>query len=65
LYANDLETQTRTAKNSAALYGEICAANGLTADMARRYAPDAFDELFPAVEVQANVELPPRDGYPA
>jgi beta-glucosidase len=61
LYECDRETQNRTPKTSAALYGEICAANGLTADMARRYIPDAFDELFPGVEVQANVELPARD----
>ena len=64
LYGNDHETQARTAKNSAALYREICAANGLTSNMARRYAPDAFDELFPGVEVQSSVELPPREGYP-
>ena len=63
LYGCDPKTQTRTPKTSAALYGEICAANGLTADMVRRFVPDAFDELFPGVEVQANVEIPTRDGY--
>jgi len=60
LYACDPETQRRTKKRSADLYGEICAANALTADMARRYIPDWFDELFPAVDVQAEVTLPAR-----
>ncbi len=60
LYGSDHETQQRTKKRSAELYGEICAANALTADMVRRYVPDAFDELFPGVEVQAEVKFPPE-----
>ncbi len=63
LYECDHETQARSPKRSAALYGEICAANGLTADMVRRHTPEAFDELFPGVEVQANVELPSKEAY--
>jgi beta-glucosidase len=57
LYGCDVETQARTKKRSAELYGDICAANGLTAEMVRRYAPDAMDDLFPGVEVQEEVEL--------
>jgi beta-glucosidase len=62
LYGCDHETQVRTKKRSAALYGEICAANALTADVVRRYVPEAFDELFPGVEVQAEVVLPDKEG---
>ena len=43
------------------LYGEICAANALTADMVRRYAPEDAEDLFPGVEVQQEVTLRPRD----
>jgi beta-glucosidase len=61
LYGCDLETQVRTKKRSADLYGAICAANALTSDMVREFAPDALDELFPGVEVQADVELRDAD----
>lgn len=60
LYGCDYETQARTRKRSAELYGEICAANALTADMVRRYVPDEANPLFPGVEVQAEVQLPAR-----
>ena len=61
LYACDPETQVRTKRRSADLYGEICAANALTADMVRRYAPEDAEDLFPGVEVQQEVTLRPRD----
>lgn len=61
LYGCDHDTQTRTPKLSAALYGEICAANALTADMVRRYVPEHFDELFPGVEIQPEVVFPERE----
>jgi beta-glucosidase len=60
LYTNDPITQVRAPKRSAALYGDICAANALTADMVRRYVPEAFDDLFPGVNVRAEVQLPAR-----
>ncbi|MBN1563304.1 MAG: glycoside hydrolase family 1 protein [Anaerolineae bacterium] len=60
LYGCDLETQVRTKKRSADLYGAICAANALTSDMVHEFAPDAFDGLFPGVDVQTDVTLPPR-----
>jgi beta-glucosidase len=58
LYANDPETQERTRRRSAELYRDICAANALTADMVRRYVPDHVDDLFPGIDVQAEVQLP-------
>jgi beta-glucosidase len=61
LFGCDLDTQQRTKKRSADLYGEICAANAVTADMARRYVPSMADELFPAPEVQSEVKLPVRE----
>ncbi len=56
----DHDTQERTHRRSADLYGAICAANALTSEMAREFAPEHFDELFPGVEVQPEVQLPPR-----
>lgn len=61
LYACNPETQIRTKRRSAELYGEVCAANALTSEIARRYIPERFDELFPSVAVQNNVTLPARE----
>ncbi|MCZ7539234.1 MAG: family 1 glycosylhydrolase [Anaerolineae bacterium] len=60
LFACDPQTQARTPRRSAELYGEICAANALTMDMVRRYLPDEADALFPGVPVQRAVTLRPR-----
>ena len=60
LYACDHETQVRTRRRSAELYGEIASANGLTAEMIRRYLPDRAEELIPSVSVQQEVTLPQR-----
>lgn len=54
------KTQERTPRRSGELYGAICAANALTAAMVRDYVPEHFDDLFPGVEVAAEVALPPR-----
>jgi beta-glucosidase len=62
LVANDPATQVRTPKRSAALYGEICAANALTADMVRRYVPEQAEQLFPGVPVQKEIEWPAKRG---
>lgn len=62
LHSVDPVTQVRTPKTSAALYGEICAANALTADMVRRYVPESADELFPSVPVQKEIEWPAKRG---
>ncbi|NDJ78296.1 MAG: glycoside hydrolase family 1 protein [Chloroflexi bacterium] len=61
LHTCDRETQERAKRRSAELYGEICALNAFTGDMAQRYVPDQFDELFPGVDVQANVPLDSPD----
>jgi beta-glucosidase len=60
LYECSHKSQARTKRRSAELYGEICEANALTGAMVQRYLPDQVDELFPGVDVQAEVELPPR-----
>ena len=60
LFGCDPATQERTRRPSADLYGEICTANALTADMVRRYVPEHADELFPGVAVQSEVALPSR-----
>ncbi|GIV82016.1 MAG: hypothetical protein KatS3mg051_1370 [Anaerolineae bacterium] len=60
LFGCDPQTQQRTPRRSAELYGEICAANALTMDMVRRYVPEHADALFPGVPVQREVRLPAR-----
>jgi len=61
LFACDPDTQQRTPRPSAAIYGEICAANALSSATIRRAIPaDEFDALFPGVPVQPQVTLPPR-----
>ncbi len=60
LYGCDTQSQARTQRRSAELYREICAANALTAETARRYLANQFDALFPAPSVQREVTLPPR-----
>jgi len=63
LYACDPVSQQRMPRPSAALYGAICAANALSSELIRpAIPPDAFDALFPGVEVQPRVTLPARDG---
>jgi beta-glucosidase len=59
LYKVDFETQQRTPRQSARLYREICAQNGLSATMVNRYAPDLLDELFPGRAGEADVKLKP------
>lgn len=60
LLAHDPATQARTPRASAALYGEVCAANALTGAAVRQYAPAVMDSLFPGVPVQREVVLPAR-----
>jgi beta-glucosidase len=63
LYGCDPETQQRTRRRSAELYGEICAANALTAEMIRRYLPpEQYEDLLPEVRVKAEIDLPQREG---
>ncbi len=48
LWALDLQTQQRTRRPSANLYAEICRENGITSAMVEKYAPNIFEQLFPA-----------------
>jgi beta-glucosidase len=47
LYQVDFKTQKRTLKNSGKLYKEIAKANAINSDMARRYAPEVVERMFP------------------
>jgi len=47
LYAHDRETQARTLRKSGELYAEIAETGSLSSDMARRYAPEVAETLFP------------------
>ncbi len=47
LWELDIETQARHKRPSANLYTEICRENGISDEMARRYAPAVLAELFP------------------
>jgi beta-glucosidase len=47
LWELDPITQTRQKRPSAELYEAICRQNGLSSEMAARYAPEIFDKLFP------------------
>jgi beta-glucosidase len=47
LYETNFETQERTLRRSGELYAEIAKANAFSSDMARRYAPQVVDKLFP------------------
>lgn len=47
LWELDRDTQARIKRPSADLYAEICKENGLSIDMVRRYAPEAYEDMFP------------------
>lgn len=47
LWELDVATQARHKRPSANLYAEICRENGISDDMARRYAPEVLAEIFP------------------
>jgi beta-glucosidase len=47
LIALDPKTQNRTLRRSGELYGEICRQRALSSDMARKYAPELLELLFP------------------
>jgi beta-glucosidase len=44
------ETQRRIPRSSASMYGEICRANAITENIVARYAPDAMESIFGAVQ---------------
>ncbi|MBN2148530.1 MAG: glycoside hydrolase family 1 protein [Anaerolineales bacterium] len=47
LWELDVETQARRKRPSVDFFAEICRENGLSSDMVRRYAPEAYAQLFP------------------
>jgi beta-glucosidase len=58
LYSVDLQTQERKLTRSGELYAEIAHTGSLTSDMARRFAPDLLDELFPGKGPEDMFALP-------
>ncbi len=57
LYEMDFETQARTKRPSGDLYGDICAAKGLSSEMVQRYVPDLYADLFPGEPGADKVQL--------
>jgi beta-glucosidase len=47
LWGLDVETQQRVRRPSVDLYTAICRENGISSEAVSRWAPDAFDRLFP------------------
>lgn len=47
LYEVDFKTQKRTLRNSGKLYKEIAKTHTIRSEMARKYAPEVVDKLFP------------------
>jgi len=47
LYTVDFATQERTLTRSGELYQEIASTGSISSDMARRYAPELLNEMFP------------------
>jgi beta-glucosidase len=47
LWELDIETQARQKRPSADLYSAICQQNGISSEIVQKYAPQAFDRLFP------------------
>src|SRR5258708_10142692 len=60
LYKTNFETQERTPRQSAYLYGEICAPNCLSVQTVTRYAPELVSTLFPGEAGQNDVKLKTR-----
>jgi len=54
LVAMDPATQERKPRPSASFFAEIARANALTADMVKRYVPEALDEIFPPYHGSTN-----------
>jgi beta-glucosidase len=42
----DPQTQVRTPRRSASMFGEICRANAITEEIVARYAPEAMERIF-------------------
>lgn len=47
LYSVNFETQERTLRDSGRLYAEIAAANAISTELVRQYAPSVLSRLFP------------------
>jgi beta-glucosidase len=62
LWSLDPQTQERRRRPSADFYQDICRRNALTSEAVARYAPEAFDDLFPSSGTGRLAYLPPSEG---
>lgn len=61
LYQVDFETQERALRPSGELFSAVVKANAIDSEIARPFAPDAVEELFPGRAPVAEVESEPGD----
>jgi beta-glucosidase len=54
LWELDNQTQSRRKRPSVDLYATICRENGISSDMVQRYAPTAFQSLFPGDSIEGS-----------
>jgi beta-glucosidase len=62
LWALDPLTQERRQRPSAAFYADICRRNALTSEAVAQYAPEVFEDLFPAAGTGGVAFFPPSVG---
>jgi beta-glucosidase len=55
-------TQERRQRPSAAFYADICRRNALTSEAVAQYAPEVFEDLFPAAGTGGVAFFPPSEG---
>jgi len=48
LWGLDVDTQARIRRPSVDMYAEICKTNSLSSEVVEKYAPEIYDEMFPA-----------------
>lgn len=59
LYQVDFETQIRTARPSATFYADICALNGLSAELINAHVPALSESMFPGGSPEQEVRWKP------
>jgi beta-glucosidase len=53
----DPETQKRTPRRSASMFGELCRANAITEEIVARYAPESLERIFDSREKMLHLSL--------
>jgi len=62
LWELDPQTQARRKRPSADFYADVCRRNALTSEAVARFAPDAFEDLFPSRGPGRLAYLPASEG---